>query len=70
MSELNDLTEVRFHFASLKFTPYQDKATNSNQILRDILNFIRAEKNEKRGVLINRHETRDSEPPRELFVKV
>ncbi|WP_424962279.1 hypothetical protein [Ekhidna sp.] len=60
--------QLVFNFYSLKFTPYKDRQTASNQILRDVLNYILKEKKDKKGVLIDRHQNRTGENPRELFI--
>jgi hypothetical protein len=64
----NSLTEVRFQFFSIKFTPYKDKPMSSTAILREIVNYVGNLKSEGKGVLIDRNENRAKGNSREMFV--
>lgn len=68
MSQEANTTPVRFHFYSLKFTPYShDNKHNSNSILKEVITYITNEKTNGRGHLIDRHQDRE-DGPRELFM--
>lgn len=65
-----NLTEVKYHFFSLKFTPLNSvrDEMNSNDIMRKVITYISNKlHNEKQGHLIDRHETRQHSR-RELFM--
>jgi hypothetical protein len=70
MSIVQNLTPIRFHFYSLKFTPYNEIKNdyNSNTILKDIITYITIKKNEGKGHLIDRNHNRINEDRRELFM--
>ncbi len=68
MTENKNTTPILFHFASLYFEAYKDVQKSSSGILRDVMNFIRKEKTEKRGVVVDRHFNRPNDPPREIFM--
>jgi len=61
---------VRFHFYSLRFTPYKELEGKSNTrtILMDIMTYIMNKKQNGRGHLIDRNQNRDQDGPRELFM--
>jgi len=61
------LTPIRFHFYSLKFTPYKGVNKSSNTILSDVITYIMKENANNKGYLIDRHKERDGEESRELF---
>lgn len=64
-----DLIPIKFHFYSLKFTPYKDDSTNtSNSILTQVITYLTLELGKGHGYLIDRHQGRDSEGARELFM--
>lgn len=64
------LTPVRFHFYSLKFTPYKEDSSkvNSSIILHKILTYLSNQINEGQGHLIDRNQGRPQEESRELFL--
>ncbi len=70
MRIVQNLTPIRFHFYSLKFTTYNDIKNdyNSNTILKDIITYITIKKNEGKGHLIDRNHNRINEDRRELFM--
>lgn len=65
-----NLTEIRYHFFSLKFTPnksVEDKF-DSNDIMRNVITYISNKLHvDKQGHLIDRHESRENSR-RELFM--
>ncbi|MFT3796478.1 hypothetical protein [Flavobacterium sp.] len=65
-----NLTEIRYHFFSLKFTPLKsvEDKYNSNDIMRNVITYISNKLHEERqGHLIDRHETKQHSR-RELFM--
>lgn len=64
-----NLSQLRFHFYSLKFTPYtDDKTSKSSTIILDIINYITTAKQNGQGHLIDKNQNRQEEGPRELFM--
>lgn len=64
-----DLTPIKFHFYSLKFTPYKDDIkSTSNSILTQVITYLTLEMQKGHGYLIDRHHERQSDGPRELFM--
>jgi hypothetical protein len=61
---------IKFHFYSLKFTPYTHLAQeyNSDSILRDVITYLMNELHNGKGHLIDRNRNRPNEMPRELFM--
>jgi len=70
MIKPENLTPIRFHFYSLKFTPYKDieKKYTSNTILKDIITHITVQKQDGKGYLIDRHHNKPQGERRELFM--
>ena len=69
MEKSDNLTPVKFHFYSLKFTPYKAEVRQtSNSILTAVITYITQELQKGKGHLIDRHEDRDLEGPRQLFM--
>jgi hypothetical protein len=71
LNNINDkesLTPVKFHFHSLRFTPYKDSNQNSNNILIDVITYLMKELQNSKGHLVDRHQDRDHEESRELFM--
>lgn len=65
-----NLTEIKYHFFSLKFTPVKsvEDKYNSNDIMRNVITYISNKLLiDKQGHLIDRHETRHNSS-RELFM--
>lgn len=63
------LTPVRFHFFSLKFTPYKnDTRSTSVSILVDIITYLTNEMQKGNGYLIDKHQGRTNVESRELFM--
>lgn len=65
------MTEIiKFHFYSLRFTPYSHLAQehNSDSILKDVVTYLMNELHGGKGHLIDRNRNRPNEMPRELFV--
>jgi len=70
MKAIDNLTEVHYHFFSLKFTPLNSLTSkyNSNDIMRNVITYISNKlQEEKQGHLIDRHEARQNSR-RELFM--
>lgn len=64
-----NLTPVRFHFYSLKFTPYSgDYKSTSISILVDVITYLTNEMHNGKGYLIDKHQGRENEGARELFM--
>ena len=63
-----DGVEIIYELHSLKFTPYIGNKHNSRSILKDVMTFLSQQKIAGKGYLINRHENREKELPRELFL--
>lgn len=61
---------LRFHFYSMKFTPYShlEKEYNSSKILNEVITFLTNELHKGQGYLIDKHRNRPNEGPRELFM--
>lgn len=61
---------VRFHFYSLKFTPYKEREgdADTKSILIDIMTYITNEKQNGRGHLIDKNQNRQLEGSREIFM--
>lgn len=68
----NNLEPIRFHFHTLKFTPYNTNQENhtSVSILKDVMTYIMQEKVKGKGHLIDRNQNRNQEPPRPLFMSL
>lgn len=65
-----NLTEIHYHYFSLKFTPIKsvEDKYNSNDIMRNVITYISNQLHqEKKGHLIDRHETKQHSR-RELFI--
>lgn len=62
------LTEVRFQFFNIRFTPYKDTPMSSTAILREIVNYVGNLKSEGTGILIDRNEKRTKGNSREMFM--
>lgn len=65
-----NLTEIHYHYFSLKFTPLKlvEDKYNSNDIMRNAITYISNQLHqEKKGHLIDRHETKQHSR-RELFI--
>lgn len=61
---------VKFHFYSLRFTPYIELVNehNSDSILRGVITYLTNELHKGKGHLIDRNRNREEEGPRELFL--
>lgn len=68
MSATENLTPITFNFYSLRFTPYKDSKETSDTILNKVITYLTIEFTKGRGHLIDRHQGRDQEEPRELFM--
>jgi hypothetical protein len=62
--------KIRFHFYSLKFTPYSNLAesNSSTSILKDTITYLMQELRNGKGHLIDKNRNRENEGPRELFM--
>lgn len=70
ITEDDKLTEIRYHYFSLKFTPLKlvEDTYDSNDIMRNVITYISNKLHvDKQGYLIDRHETRHNSR-RELFI--
>ncbi|HTN19775.1 MAG TPA: hypothetical protein VL125_04835 [Pelobium sp.] len=64
-----NLTTLKFHFYSLKFTPYKDlNKHNSSSILNKVITYVSEELQKGQGYLIDRHHKRIKGDSRELFM--
>lgn len=69
MDQKDSLVPIRFHFYSLKFTPYKNQNVQTrNSILIDIITYLTNELHNGQGYLIDKHQNRPIEGPRELFM--
>ncbi|WP_159021265.1 hypothetical protein [Formosa sp. L2A11] len=61
---------IRFHFYSLRFTPYSDLTPEhtSSSILKDVIMFLTNELKDGKGYLIDKNRNRQKDGPRELFM--
>ena len=64
------LETLRFHFYSLKFTPYAGLShqNNSTSILKDTITYLMNELGNGQGHLIDKNRKRENEGSRELFM--
>lgn len=64
-----DLTPLRFHFYKIKFTPYNNiNNQTSHTIISNVMSFLSSEQQAGRGILIDKHERREKDGRRPLFV--
>lgn len=65
-----NLTPTKFNFFSLRFEPYAHLKSEytSKKILLEVFGYLRELKKEGKGHLIDRHENRKDDGPRELFM--
>ena len=61
-------TSVRFHFHSLRFTPYSDQRKTSTDIILELMDYIIKEKRAGRAVLVRRYENSAAQDHREMFI--
>ncbi|QHS55557.1 hypothetical protein GWR56_08380 [Mucilaginibacter sp. 14171R-50] len=64
----SNLTTIRFHFYSLKFTPYNQSNQSNDDILFKIITYVTNELHKGKGHLIDRNHNRPEEGSRELFM--
>ena len=62
------LADGRFHFHSIRFSPYSDQKKSSTDVLLEIVNYIQNEKNSGRAVLLTRYEHGAPQEHREMFI--
>lgn len=68
MDQKDNLVPIRFHFYSLKFTPYKNQSLSTrNSILIDVITYLMKELHKGKGYLIDKNQN-NQEEPRELFV--
>lgn len=67
-STISALTPIRFQFYSLRFTPYKESQISSNNILKEVFNYLMKTRDDKKGHLIDRHGDRENVESRELFM--
>ena len=70
MASNSALTEIKFHFYSVKFTPrvnYSNTMDNVS-IMRDVMGYLSSELSKGQGHLINKHQGREKDGVRELFM--
>jgi hypothetical protein len=67
---ISNLTPIRFHFYSLKFTPYKENSGehSSSSILRDIITYLSQQIQAGNGHLIDKNQERQQEERREIFL--
>jgi hypothetical protein len=64
-----ELTPIKFNFFKINFTPYNSNNDQSSEsILRNVITYLSKEMIAGRGLLIDRHEKRENEGRRPLFV--
>ncbi|WP_289045435.1 hypothetical protein [uncultured Olleya sp.] len=70
MAKQKKVREIRLLLSSLRFEPYAELANNhtTKSILKEIFSYLRTQKKNGKGHLIDRHEKRDKAEPRELFM--
>jgi hypothetical protein len=59
---------VRFHFHSIRFTPYSEQKKSSTDVLLELVAYISQEKSLGRAVLLTRYENGAPEDHREMFI--
>lgn len=69
-ADINEnFTTLKFHFYSLKFTPYKDLNNHSSgSILSKVITYVSEELQKGQGYLIDRHHKRTNGESRELFM--
>lgn len=70
MTKNQKTREVKLHLSSLRFEPYAEYRGkhNTQSILKETFAYLRNQKKDKKGHLIDRHEHRDKAEPREIFM--
>lgn len=70
MAKQKKVREVKLHLSSLRFEPYAEFRDNHNtqSILKDTFKYLRTQRKNGQGHLIDRHEHRDKAEPREIFM--
>jgi len=69
VSKPENLTSIRFHFYSIRFTPYNDVSNlTSNDILIKVVTYVTSELLKQKGYLIDRYHKRPNTERRELFM--
>lgn len=70
MAKKKKVREVRLLLSSLQFEPYSElkEVHTTKSILKEVFSYLRTQRNEGKGHLIDRHENRDKAEPRELFM--
>jgi hypothetical protein len=69
MDQKDNVVPTRFHFYSLKFTPYKNQNLSTrNSILNDVITYLMNELHNGQGYLIDKNQNRDQDGPRELFM--
>lgn len=62
-----NLTPIKFHLFKIKFTPYSNTTMTSGGILGEIMKYLTKQRQEGKGFLIDKHQTRVKEVARPLF---
>mgnify|MGYP003632826654 CR=1 FL=1 len=62
--------EVKLYLNTLKFVPYKEieSTHTTTTILKEVFTYLRTERNEGNGLLIDRHAKQDKVEPRELYM--
>lgn len=70
MTKRKKFRELRLYLSTLKFVPYKGLETthNTTSILKEVFKYLRAERSNGNGLLIDRHENQDKAEPRELYM--
>lgn len=64
-----DLSPLKFHFFKINFSPYKDVQNKKSQnILSDVITFLSQEQLKGKGLLVDKHEGRQKDARRPLFV--
>lgn len=70
MTKKSKVRAVHFHLSSLKFEPYVEHkdSLTTTKILKETFEYLRDQRNKGQGHLIDKHENRDKDESRELFM--
>lgn len=70
MGKKNKVREVKLLLSYIKFEPYSElkEEHTTKSILREVFSYLRTQRNNGQGHLVDRYENRDKSEPRELFM--
>ena len=68
--ERKKVREVKLYLNTLKFVPYKEHESThtTTSILKDVFKYLRSERSNGNGLLIDRHAKQDKVEPRELYM--